>query len=344
VLQDVLETWQLCQFMGQQVPEDVVSTLARMLQFLADAQAPDGCYPMVNDTVPGYPMDPRNVLLAGALLFDKPEWMAHTQGKDPSYAVWLAGRDAPDFANEDRPDKSQSATVFPDAGYVFLRDEDGGFLSFDAGAMGPDHLPGHGHADALSFTLHSEGRWLIVDPGVCSYHDKELRDHFRSTAAHNTVTVDGQDQCVFWGPFRVAYPPRVRLLEWSESHVVGEHEGYCRLRRPVIHRRRIEKRGVGKWEIFDRFEGEGQHDFVLNLQLTPGADAKVAGEVEASIRWPAGPGLAVIPVSPPSGSMASVEEGWVSPGWNRKEKAPRYVLRWRAKVPLECRLVLKINT
>ena len=70
-------------------------------------------------------------------------------------------------------------------------------------------------------------------------------------AVHNTVTIDNTDPCVFWGPFRVAYPPRARLLEWSENHVMGEHEGYRRLKKPVLHRRKIERKRLesGNWLI-----------------------------------------------------------------------------------------------
>ncbi|MCJ7784824.1 MAG: heparinase II/III-family protein, partial [Desulfobacterales bacterium] len=176
-----------------------------------------------------------------------------------------------------------------------------------------------------------------------SYHDKSWRDHFRSTMAHNTVTIDNQDQCVFWGPFRVAYPPKVRLLEWSDNHVAGEHEGYCRLSKPVIHRRRIERRTTSEWEILDQFEGRGEHEFALTFQFAPGAQAEVSG-VNGEVRWPDRTSLQVICVTPPAGTSASVEQGWVSPGWNLKKEAPRYVLRWRSKVPVENRIILKIKT
>jgi len=187
--------------------------------------------------------------------------------------------------------------------------------------MGPRHIQGHGHADALSFVLYGRGRLLIADPGVFSYHNKFWRDHFRNTMAHNTVTVDNQDQCVFWGPFRVAYPPKARLLESSDNHVVGEHEGYTRFSRPVIHRRRIERWTTSEWEILDQFEGRGEHEFSLNLQFAPGANAQVSG-VNGEARWPDGNSLQVNCVTPPEKALACIEPGWVSPGWNLKEKRP----------------------
>ena len=174
-------------------------------------------------------------------------------------------------------------SVYPSAGYAVLKDEDGGRLYFDAGPMGPHHLPGHGHADALSISLFAKGHWLLVDPGVYSYHDEKWRNHFRSTIVHNTVTVDNQDQCVFWGPFRVAYPYQSKIVESSDNHVTGEHDGYRRLSNPVIHRREVQKTGRGEWQITDMLEGIGSHNVTLTFQYAPGVKIEaIEGKVVLS--------------------------------------------------------------
>ena len=324
VLQDLLETWWLARQTGVTVPEDVVPTINSMLQVLADTQTPDGTWPMVNDSVPDYPINPKSLLIAGARIFGMQDWLAgagEERDKEPGLA---------------------KMTSFPDAGYVVLRDNAQNYLFFDAGPMGSELMSGHAHADALSFVLYAGGRPLVVDPGVCSYHDPKWRNYFRSMSVHNTVTIDNTDPCVFWGPFRVAYPPRARLLECSENHVMGEHEGYRRLKKPVLHRRRIERKASGECELVDNFTGSGEHDFTLNLQFAPGAKADLSG-ISGGVRWPDGVCLEVSCPSSPSGAAATIEQGWVSPGWNRKEEAPRYVLRWHAPVPLETRLILKVN-
>ena len=51
----------------------------------------------------------------------------------------------------------------------------------------------HGHADALSITVNSDGRPLLIDPGACEYVGPE-RDIFRGTRSHNTLMVDNADQ------------------------------------------------------------------------------------------------------------------------------------------------------
>ena len=91
---------------------------------------------------------------------------------------------------------------FPAGGYYCLGNGRLRIL-FDAGEIAPGNMPGHGHCDAQSFELSLEGKPLFVNSGTGQYQGK-LRAYFRSTAAHNTVTADGQEQSECWGEHRVA--------------------------------------------------------------------------------------------------------------------------------------------
>jgi hypothetical protein len=213
-----------------------------------------------------------------------------------------------------------------------LRDDSDGYLFFDAGAMGPAEVPGHGHADALSFVLHGGGRPLIVDPGVFTYEAGSCRDHFRSTRAHNTVTVAGEDQCYFLGPFRVARIPCVRLLETSDCSVLGEIDGYGHSIRNVSHRRRISRVGRGRWDVEDTLEGEGVHHGELTFQASPGARCETREPV-AELSWDGGPTLVIRCLNGGGTGRVSIEEGWVSTGWNSKVRAPRVVFSWKQSMP-----------
>jgi hypothetical protein len=207
--------------------------------------------------------------------------------------------------------------------------------------MGPREIPGHGHADALSFVLYGGGRPLIVDPGVYTYEEGSWRDYFRSTGVHNTISVDGQDQCVFWGAFRVAHPYGARLVEWSDNHLTGAHDGYGRLARPVHHRRTLSLRGEGDWEVLDLLEGSGEHDFALTLQFAPGAKVDVHDK-GCMVRWGDETRLSVTVLSGPPDARSGLQSGWVSSGWNLKEEVERYGLNWRAELPTNVRLKLEL--
>lgn len=93
-------------------------------------------------------------------------------------------------------------TAFADAGYYCLADGDLKMV-FDAGEIAPGYMPGHGHCDALSFELSYQGVPVFVNSGTGQYQGP-LRSYFRSTAAHNTLVIDNEEQSECWGEHRVA--------------------------------------------------------------------------------------------------------------------------------------------
>jgi len=155
--------------------------------------------------------------------------------------------------------KTVPATYFhslKETGYI--RAECGDMVAFlDTAPIGPDYLPGHAHADTLSFELSLGRQRVIVDSGVSRYGEGPERLWQRGTAAHNTVTIDGQDSSEVWGSFRVArraYPRDLRIDE-REGVVSCAHDGYRRLPGKPVHRRewRFREKGL---EVHDTIDGE----------------------------------------------------------------------------------------
>lgn len=127
---------------------------------------------------------------------------------------------------------------FPDTGYVRLRQQKWSVFC-DVARVGPDYLPGHAHADTLSFEASYDGHRLFVDSGTSEYGDGVERQRQRGTAAHNTVMVDGLNSSEVWGGFRVArraYPKIIHLQE-NTPMLTASHNGYKRLQGKVIHQR-----------------------------------------------------------------------------------------------------------
>ena len=60
-------------------------------------------------------------------------------------------------------------------------------VAMDCGPLGLDENPGHGHADALSFVLHVDGRPCFVDPGTYRYQNSSEARWFKLPEAHNTI-------------------------------------------------------------------------------------------------------------------------------------------------------------
>lgn len=129
--------------------------------------------------------------------------------------------------------KSVLKDSFEVSGYYKLYDGNKA-LFFDAGKIGVDYQPAHGHCDCLSFELSIGDKPLFVNSGTYEYQG-DLRKCFRKTCAHNTVEIDGHEQSQCWGGFRVA--KRINKVIGSKNG--NEVKGYYKNYLGEEHSRRI---------------------------------------------------------------------------------------------------------
>lgn len=131
-------------------------------------------------------------------------------------------------------------THLQDSGYIIIQDEINKLI-IDVAKVGPDYIPGHAHADTLSFELSIEGHRVFVNSGTSVYGLGEERLRQRKTESHNTVTVDGVDSSEVWSGFRVAKRayPSAPIINETDNKVCVEcsHNGYMRLPGKVTHTR-----------------------------------------------------------------------------------------------------------
>jgi uncharacterized heparinase superfamily protein len=172
----------------------------------------------------------------------------------------------------------------PETGYFRLQ-MGPAVLIADVGAIGPDYIPGHAHADTLSFELSWYGRRVFTNSGTSTYEIGSERSWERATSAHNTVSVDQADSSEVWSAFRVARrarPFEVRAFQKNKALVLGgSHDGYRRLSGRPVHRRQIELKH-SELLIHDRVTGNGRHSIAGYLHLHP--DVKIERISEYSIR------------------------------------------------------------
>jgi len=116
-------------------------------------------------------------------------------------------------------------------------------LIFDHGEVGPSYLPGHAHADTLSFEMSLGESRFFVNSGTSLYGLSEERHRQRGTAAHNTVVVDSEDSSEVWGGFRVARRAHSIVNDVFVGDdlvtITASHDGYTRLTPGVNHKRNI---------------------------------------------------------------------------------------------------------
>ena len=176
-------------------------------------------------------------------------------------------------ANRRDPDSElpSGARLFPDAGVMVFHGQPWSIF-FDAGKVSADYQPAHAHADTLALECSYKGARLFVDPGTYDYDDGPRRSYDRSTAAHNTVYIDGRDSSELWHIFRVgrrAMPSIVDGGTRTELDFCASHDGYSHLPGAPTHIRRISTGENTPLTIVDIIEGSGRHDLQGGWLLAP---------------------------------------------------------------------------
>ena len=241
---------------------------------------------------------------------------------------------------------ARGSTAFPHGGLYVMRSE----LLWVLALCQPIGVNGHGphkHNDWLSFELCVGDQPVIIDPGTCCYtSNPELRRLFRSTAYHNTVTVDGEDQVrIDSGPFELDGPyGEVGVLEWDSTDdtdtLDAEHTGYGRLDEPVTHRRRFEldKRANGL-TVTDSFSGRGGHLLEWHLHLDLGLACEVRRESIVVCRGQ----TPVLAIQAQLGLEPTPRPCWVSRAYNRRDEAQCLHFAHRADVSRRPRFTMQFE-
>ena len=323
------------------LPGCVEERLSLALDHLMFITRPDDTTPLYGDDDGGRLLtlnarranDFRDTLATGAALFGRGDWKC-VAGDAPIETLWLLGPEA--LASYDRIQPSapvETSRAFAEGGYFVMRDGWSGESSYVLADSGPHGSfgCGHAHADALAFEYAAAGKSWLVDPGTFTYTgDANLRDVFRATEAHNTVTVDGRSQSVPAGPFAWKHiaqsTTREFIAEKAFDYFEASHDGYERLDDPVTHTRsllflkRDEECELPPYLIVrDQLVARKQHQYALRYHLAPGCSV-VARENEI-IATSGDRGLSIQTFAD-SPLESRIEDGWVSSCYGQREPAP----------------------
>ena len=258
-------------------PQSYWNRIEKMMEFIASIMDRKGNVPLIGDSDDGYAVtlsDDKNfnpyhsLLTSGAVIFKRGDFKRKA-GQFDEKSLWLLGIDGIARFNALEEKRFNPIKIFEKGGYYVLsshEDTENEIKSvFDCGSLGYLNIAAHGHADALNFTMSVGGKKFLIDPGTYVYqYPREWRDYFRGTSAHNTIRIDGKDQSVIGGYYMWLRKAQAKLLRWesNDKHdtVEGEHNGYIRLKDPVIHQRKIffnKKKDLFK--IIDRIQSKEMH-------------------------------------------------------------------------------------
>jgi hypothetical protein len=224
--------------------------------------------------------------------------------------------------------------VFGSGGYTVIRDSYAGYQSvlvFDHGPLGFKSIAAHGHADALAIWLQIADIPIFVDAGTFLYHSGgRWRDIFRSTAAHNTLTVEGESSSIVAGPFNWKSKARARLVACSTAplwSVEAAHDGYA-ARFGVHHHRRMTRSASG-FDVTDSLIGPGPpRPVAIRFLLAPELTAVLTGNTWL-IRLPNG---LIVRIAGPDGFEVTKSRGdevsgagWISESFGARRPTEQLV-------------------
>ena len=274
----------------------------------------------------------RATMATCSVVFEQPGWL-----RDPAdlfdQALWWLGPAV--LAQSCGPAEPLLSVRYPDSGTTCMQYGDIHAI-IDSGPFGWSGA-GHSHSDTLSVVLRRGGEEILVDCGTYTYlSDPHWRNWFRSSAAHNTIRIDGQNQAEFAGPFRWASKPDVECLAWRTSADEDFLDAVVRYH-GLTHRRTVLFRKPDVFVITDEVSGPtGSHDIEQFWHF--GVDAEEvspnvlrAGSMEMTFLE----GEAVQ-------LLRGGQHGWRSQAMHSREEAPVACCR-RTAVTLPARFVTRIN-
>lgn len=245
---------------GIAIPSDIEYRAGSMLSYISSYTKPNHLSPLVEDNDDGR-----------FLPFVRRDFRQHDYLLNPTSVecrILTLGVDSIAFK------EVTTTRLFKDAGHAVLKQGEvylfvtnGEQSSYEVSRQ---TVGTHTHNDKLSFELSLGNDDIIIDPGAYIYTpDPEKSNEFRSTAKHNTVFVDGEEQN-FISPKNVFLATKnsrsTKFCLLTETGLEGEYRTFngC-----LLHHRTFEIRG-NDIIITDNLLKEGAgHNVILSFHLAP---------------------------------------------------------------------------
>jgi len=266
---------------NRQVPGFFWKTIENALNFSMYIIKPDKTIPKIGDVDNAqsiyfgrpHSWDFTNFLSLGAGIFNRGD-MKNIAAEQKEEILWLQGPEKfHSYQKIKQEIPKQTSIFFKDSGYFIMRSgwgQDANYLCFDCGdqcsGLFTDDTPsaGHGHADCLSIIVSCLGKNFIIDPAVYTYCGPyKLEAYFRSTAAHNSIILNGQNQATYLGEMTWCHTflPKIEkiIIKKDFDYVQAFHNGFQKLKNAAIHKRIIFFKKPEYWIIYDRVEGKGNY-------------------------------------------------------------------------------------
>ena len=297
---------------GRKLPAPYEVGLERMWNYLAYTMRPDGYGLMNNDSDHDHTQP---LVLQSAKQRNRPDW------------TYIATN-----GREGTKPKGEPSVVFPWAGHVVMRSgwgADAHWAFFDVGPLG-----GHVHYDKLHLSIAAFGHDILVDGGRYSYAPGAWQAHFRSSASHNVILIDGKGQRRYQPlakePMKGNYMVRPDC-DFARGTFDG---GYHDVEGKVTHTRSVLYVRGEYWVVVDRIDTDRPREVTALWHFHPECAVSGDGRVVSAAVGNKGR-LSLVPATDIDWTLDIVKgrtkpiQGWWSRHYNHKEPSPCAVFSTR---------------
>jgi len=168
-----------------------------------------------------------------------------------SFRDWVLGKKKSTFNIK----KLNNIEYLNDSGLIHLNNKNYD-LWIDCGptGLGKYGPGGHGHNDTCSLVFYFDGQPILHDPGWYSYFESDfIRDQFRSTLNHNTISINNEEQARLGSTFQIfneCFPLEIRVYKNNlEFTIICGHNGFKRIDKHIKYKRIIKTNFAKNFEL-----------------------------------------------------------------------------------------------
>lgn len=237
---EVLAYFSLFLSLNPRINKDEKDLIEKMYDYLLYLIKPNGKFPLIGDSDNGrvlilnyYNGNPFSQLInLGTILFRRDDLKFIVEKLYPSALLLTGIKGWETFNSLHSQEPEKKCKYFKNSGYITIRsnwDVDSNYLFYDFAKFGHNNA-GHTHSSATNFVISFQGKDIIVDSGTYTYNKSyKERNYFRSSKAHNLLTINQKNQAKAISWFEWENPPHIyRKIEIKDDIIklICTHMGY----------------------------------------------------------------------------------------------------------------------
>ena len=231
--------------------------IEKMFDYLLHSIKPDSLFPLIGDVDDGKVLFLTNItdnkffdlLNVGCILFRKKELKFITKKISPISILLFGEKGIETFNELESIEPNKKFEYFDRSGYFIIRNnwtENATYLFVDYGRFGALGAA-HSHSDITNIIFSYNGKNIFIDSGNYSYNRSwKERKYFRSSKAHNILSINNKNQAQSIGWFSWEKKPKIKRkvnLKDSVIELSCLHNGYqgFLVKRQIITNRNLDE-------------------------------------------------------------------------------------------------------